>query len=126
MGTGMIHTGPLGELNLKQFSIAVRTPAKNKLAFRILLAFSLSICGMIGLSPVIVTAQSPAAGQALPLPAPPFDGTIGQTYKDSKSDFPQPVKPPAGAPNVLVILVDDLGFGGTEPFGGLIPTPNID
>jgi arylsulfatase A-like enzyme len=36
------------------------------------------------------------------------------------------VKPPAGAPNVVVILIDDLGFGATSPFGGPIPTPTLD
>jgi arylsulfatase len=70
--------------------------------------------------------QNTPTGNQLPLPPATFNGTIGDTYKDSKSDFPQPPKPAAKAPNVLMILVDDLGFGGTEPFGGLIPTPNID
>jgi arylsulfatase A-like enzyme len=66
------------------------------------------------------------AGSALPLPPSSFNGTIGKTYKDSKSDFPQPIHPPADAPHILLILVDDLGFGGTSAFGGLIPTPNIE
>lgn len=64
--------------------------------------------------------------QNLPKQTPEFKGKIETTYKTSKPDFPQPVTPPQGAPNVLLILIDDLGFGGTEPFGGLIPTPNID
>lgn len=63
---------------------------------------------------------------SLPLTPPPFAGVIGKTYKDSRSYFPQPVRPPKGAPNVLLVLVDDLGFGGASTFGGLIPTPNID
>lgn len=62
----------------------------------------------------------------LPYNSKSFNGEIGDTYKNSESDFPQPVTPPEGAPNVLVILIDDLGFGGTEPFGGIIPTPNLD
>jgi arylsulfatase len=80
----------------------------------------------------VVAADTPAVtdaieiGKQIPMVAPPFNGEIGMTYKDSKSDFPQPVRPPEGAPNVLIILVDDLGFGGTQPYGGLIPTPNID
>jgi hypothetical protein len=36
------------------------------------------------------------------------------------------VRPPEGAPNILLLLVDDLGFGGTSIFGGLVQTPNID
>ncbi|UUW08682.1 sulfatase-like hydrolase/transferase [Flavobacterium plurextorum] len=75
--------------------------------------------------PFILMAFS-GFGQNLPKGTPPFNGKIETTYKTSKPDFPQPITPPAGAPNVLLILIDDLGFGGTEPFGGLIPTPNID
>lgn len=55
-----------------------------------------------------------------------FEGKIGTTYKDSKSDWQEPPSAPEGAPNVLVILLDDVGFGQTSTFGGLIPTPNLD
>jgi arylsulfatase A-like enzyme len=66
------------------------------------------------------------ATRSLPLPEPAFAGVIKENYKDSTSDFPKPISPPKGAPDVLVILIDDLGYGGTSMFGGLIPTPNID
>jgi len=56
----------------------------------------------------------------------PFKGRIGKTYKDSKVDFPDPVTPPEDAPNVLIVLIDDLGFGGSGEYGRLIPTPNFD
>src|ERR1700722_10663391 len=69
---------------------------------------------------------SVVAQESLPKPIAPFYGTIGKTYKDSKSEFPQPITPPKGAPNVLIILIDDLGFGGTATYGGLIPTPTTD
>ena len=58
--------------------------------------------------------------------AEPFKGTIGKTFKESKQDFPQPIKAPKGAPNVLVILLDDVGFGQPGTFGGPIPTPKLD
>lgn len=76
----------------------------------------------------VCEAQTTAGAEAnnLPVPALAFKGVVGKTYKDSKSDFPQPVTPPAGAPNVLIVLIDDLGFAGTSSFGGLIPTPNFD
>ncbi|HVO31438.1 MAG TPA: arylsulfatase, partial [bacterium] len=55
-----------------------------------------------------------------------FDGIIGRTYKDSKmGQFPV-VKAPEGAPNVLLVLIDDCGFGQWGTFGGQVPTPNLD
>ncbi|HBC42311.1 MAG TPA: arylsulfatase [Pseudanabaena sp.] len=65
-------------------------------------------------------------GDTLPLPQAPFKGKIGTTYKDSQPDFPKPIKAPAKAPNVLLVLLDDVGFGQTSAFGGLIETPNLD
>lgn len=55
-----------------------------------------------------------------------FNGQVGKSFDQSKSDYPQPIKAPAGAPNVVVIMLDDIGFGQAGRFGGLIPTPNID
>ena len=51
------------------------------------------------------------ARTALPLPDPAFKGKIGKTFADSKEDFPLAVHAQKGAPNVVVILIDDLGFG---------------
>jgi arylsulfatase A-like enzyme len=62
----------------------------------------------------------------LPRPEEPFHGYIGRTVKDSTKDFPQEVKAPKGAPNILLILTDDVGFGATSPFGGPIPTPTME
>lgn len=69
---------------------------------------------------------APAAGTQLPQPDPPFTGKVGETIKDSKPSYPQPVKPPKGAPNVLLILLDDVGFGMCSTFGGPVPTPHMD
>ena len=62
----------------------------------------------------------------LPYPDPQFKGVIGRTTLDSKSDFPQPVKAPKGAPNVLLIMTDDVGFAASSTFGGPIPTPTLE
>jgi len=62
----------------------------------------------------------------LPISPPPFDGRIGSTYADSTPGKPWELKPPAGAPNVLLILIDDAGYGQCGTFGGLIPTPTLD
>jgi arylsulfatase A-like enzyme len=61
----------------------------------------------------------------LPKPEPPFQGRIGRTRSESTPDFPKMVEAPAGAPNVLLILTDDVGFGATSTFGGPIQTPTF-
>ncbi|WP_145285559.1 arylsulfatase [Pirellulimonas nuda] len=62
----------------------------------------------------------------IPLAEPKFEGKIGKTYKDSEAAWPKLPVPPEGAPNVLVIMLDDVGFGQTGAFGGPIPTPTLD
>lgn len=59
-------------------------------------------------------------------PEQPFKGVVGKTLADSKEWWPEPVKAPAGAPNVVWILLDDVGFGAAHTFGGLINTPVFD
>src|SRR6202167_3207452 len=56
----------------------------------------------------------------------PYQGVVGRTLAESKEWWPEPVKPPAGAPNVVWILLDDVGFGAAGTFGGLIHTPTFD
>jgi arylsulfatase A-like enzyme len=68
----------------------------------------------------------PASAQdVLPQPQPPFKGKIERTAKDSTPDFPKGVEAQKGAPNILLILTDDVGFGATSTFGGPIQTPNF-
>jgi arylsulfatase len=55
-----------------------------------------------------------------------FKGKIAKKYEDSKEWWPEPVRPPKGAPNVIIFLLDDVGFAQIGCFGGLIDTPNID
>ncbi len=75
-------------------------------------------------------AQQAAAGPdrtVLPIPDPKFGGAVGRTIDKSKGDWSilSGVKAPAGAPNVLIVLIDDAGFGGPDTFGGAIHTPNL-
>ena len=83
-----------------------------------LATFSMSL---FALGAVFASAQE----AVLPKPEPPFQGTIGRTVKDSMPDFPKSLEAPAGAPNVLLILTDDVGFGASSTFGGPIETPNF-
>ena len=58
--------------------------------------------------------------------AQPYGGKVGKTLAESKEWWPDPVKPPADAPNILWVLLDDVGFGASSPFGGLIKTSTFD
>ncbi|RFM28189.1 arylsulfatase [Deminuibacter soli] len=57
---------------------------------------------------------------------PAYQGTVGKTLAESKEWWPQPQHAPAGAPNVIWILLDDVGFGAASTFGGVIHTPIFD
>jgi arylsulfatase A-like enzyme len=63
----------------------------------------------------------------LPRPDFRFPGRVGRTYLDSDPpQFPQPVRAPKGAPNIVLILLDDAGFGQFSTFGGGVPSPTMD
>ncbi|WP_414753451.1 arylsulfatase [Anabaena sp. CCY 9910] len=77
---------------------------------------------------VLLTINDPAlaaTSQVLPVPLPEFKGKIGLTYKESQPDFPQPIAAPSNAPNVLLVILDDVGFGQASTFGGPVDTPNL-
>src|SRR5439155_24391292 len=69
---------------------------------------------------------SGTAQEVLPYPQQPFKGKIGRTAAESTPDFPKDVHAPKGAPNVLLIMTDDVGWGSSSTFGGPIPTPTYD
>jgi arylsulfatase len=62
----------------------------------------------------------------LPRDLPEFKGKIGRTFEDSEQDYPQPYRALKGSPNVILVLLDDVGFGQAGTFGGPIPTPSLD
>ena len=65
-------------------------------------------------------------GRYLPLPPQPFQGRIELNAAQSKPSWPARVVPPTGAPNILLIMTDDVGFAAPSTFGGVIPTPELD
>jgi arylsulfatase len=72
------------------------------------------------------SATTTIDGKQLPAPPQKFGGVIKDTAAQSKPYWPPRVVPPKGAPNVLVIMTDDAGFGVPSTFGGVIPTPALD
>jgi arylsulfatase len=95
-------------------------------------AFLLAGCvSQPGVSQIYGTPGSPSAtmtisGEQLPPPDPKFGGVIKDGALQSKPWWPPGVVPPKGAPNVLLIITDDAGFGVPSTFGGVIPTPSMD
>lgn len=82
----------------------------------------------LALSTLSVGAESrPAADRTvLPPPDPAFTGKIEVAIKDSKAAFPEPLRAPKGAPNVLLIMGDDIGYAHMSAFGGPATTPVFD
>jgi arylsulfatase A-like enzyme len=66
--------------------------------------------------------------EVLPIPDRPYEGLITYDAKDPDTSFPpiEPLRPPDGAPNVLIVLIDDVGFGASSAFGGPCKTPNAE
>jgi len=72
-------------------------------------------------------ALSASAQQNIPPSTPAtYKGTIGKSLSESKEWWPKPIHAPAGAPNIVWILLDDVGYGASSTFGGLARTPNFD
>ena len=72
------------------------------------------------------SATTTITGKQLPPPDPKFGGVIKERASESTPWWAPRVVPPKGAPNVLLIMTDDQGFGAPSTFGGVIPTPTMD
>jgi arylsulfatase A-like enzyme len=77
-------------------------------------------------TPGAASATEVINGNQIPAPPLPFGGVIKEGVKGSQTWWPPRVVPPKGAPNVLLILTDDQGYGVPGTFGGVIPTPALD
>lgn len=77
-------------------------------------------------TPGAPSATTTINGRQLPPPDEHFRGSINENAAQSKPYWPARVVPPKGAPNILLIITDDVGFGAPSTFGGVIPTPALD
>ena len=86
------------------------------------------ICVAVCIAPAFSCAEeTTGTPKVLPRPDFHFPGKVGKTYLTSDPpQFPQPVAAPQDAPNVVLILLDDTGFGQYSTFGGGVPSPTLD
>jgi len=85
--------------------------------------------GMIGAIGGVVIGLGGGAAlgeEVLPKPQPPFQGKVDASRDASTPDWPKPVTAPAGAPNVVLVLLDDVGFAASRTFGGTIAAPALE
>jgi arylsulfatase A-like enzyme len=92
------------------------------LTFTVSLVKSQEVTGTLG-SP---SATTTIDGKQLPEPDPKFGGVIKDAALQSTPWWPPRIVPPKSAPNILLIMTDDSGFGVPSTFGGVIPTPTMD
>lgn len=93
---------------------------------RLYLSIALGITCLSSLANV-AAAATPDRQAVLPYAEQKYTGNIGSTYRDSDpAKFPVPHKAPEGAPNVLLVLLDDVGFGQFSVSGGGVPAPEMD
>jgi arylsulfatase len=88
-------------------------------------SFSLHVMTMNAQESTGLPTEPPDRTHLPPRP-PEFGGKIARNAEQSKAWWPPSVTPPKEAPNVLLIITDDVGFGAPSTFGGIIPTPNLD
>ncbi len=85
-------------------------------------AVAQQVTGTLGQADATTTIN----GKQIPPPPPKFGGVIKDTAPESTPWWPPRVVPPKGAPNILLIMTDDQGYGVSSTFGGVIPTPALD
>src|SRR5499425_2421386 len=105
----------------------------SRIAITVVAVLATSLMGATSGVPQQITGTpgSPSAtttiqGDQIPAPPEKFGGKIERTTKGSKPYWPARIVPPKGAPNVLLIMTDDSGYGVPSTFGGVIPTPALD
>lgn len=74
----------------------------------------------------VANATDTVERSVLPIPEAAFKGRIATTARESTADFPKQIQAPDKAPNVLIVILDDVGFGHAGTFGGAVSTPTMD
>lgn len=103
-----------------------RRPSNNARRVRAALTAIAALMPLVFGTPLRAQQAPSLARDALPIPPAPFKGRIEPNAAASVPDWPQRVQAPAGAPNVLLIMTDDMGFGSSSVFGGPVPTPALE
>ena len=133
LGENIGDQARIGAIRLKagsNFKLMMK-PNKYILAYAMFVVAIMAAARSAPAQQITGTPGSPSAtttidGKQLPPPDPKFGGVIKDIAADSKPYWPPTVVPPKGAPNVLLIMTDDQGYGVTSTFGGVIPTPAMD
>lgn len=104
-----------------------RTIRLRSVAVRPLLPMTLSLTLMFSAVPLPAHSQSvPSDGSVLPFPSEPMKGVARPRLQDSTMQWPAaPERLPKDAPNILIVMLDDVGFGVSETFGGEVHTPTL-
>ncbi|HLW88961.1 MAG TPA: arylsulfatase [Terriglobales bacterium] len=121
---GSLKTKASKLINARQLCCGLLQPAGLSL---IILAMSLTARAQQTTGvPCSTSTTTTVDGKYVPSPPPDFGGVINLSATDSKPCWPAKLVPPKGAPNVLLIMTDDQGYGVSGTFGGVIPTPSMD
>ncbi len=112
--------------NLTKLSMKTALPVASIGAFLPLLAAFPALAVETTGAPGSPGATTTISGQQLPAPDPKFEGVIKEDALQSKAWWGPRIVPPKQAPNILLIMTDDSGFGVPSTFGGVIPTPTMD
>jgi arylsulfatase A-like enzyme len=86
----------------------------------------LSLLSVLSTATVLSAVSIEVGAQELPRPTLPFEGTIGESRDQSTPGWPREPQAPAGAPNIVIVLLDDVGFGAASVFGGPASTPALE
>jgi arylsulfatase len=116
---------------MKPASVGGKFGRQGNIGAAFAMAVAAAWCATVDAQQVYGTPGSPAAtmsieGNQLPPPPTKFGGVVNERATESKPYWPPSVVPKRGAPNVLLIMTDDVGFGAPSTFGGVIPTPALD